>query len=247
MKVNILCHNRLTKRVVQLFHFQNNLAGCRRRDFCLLDLVQVRSAKPQRPDFLIGQGFHLLRGKFPHNFPFLHTQEAVCQIHQIVKPVFRYNDGFSLLLQSADNVCKAVGRCNIQIGGRFIHDIDFRVNRFRRRNRNFLAHPIRQAVQTVIQNVLNFDVCRCPVNMVPNFLMGIPIVLTAESNLTSYLIGKKLAPGVLKNISRDFAALPGWNFFQRLPVHENLAAQFPLVKVGDQAVNHSRQRAFPTS
>ena len=81
LKVNILCHNRLTKRVVQLFHFQNNLAGCRRRDFCLLDLVQVRSAKPQRPDFLIGQDFHLLRGKFPHNFPFLHTQETVCQIH----------------------------------------------------------------------------------------------------------------------------------------------------------------------
>ena len=111
-------------------------------DILSYSLAQVRSAKPQRPDFLIGQDFHLLCGKFPHNFPFLHTQEAVCQIHQIVKPVFRYNDGFFLLLQSADNVCKAVGRCNIQIGGRFIHDIDFRVNRFRRRNRNFLAHPI---------------------------------------------------------------------------------------------------------
>ena len=186
--------------------------------------MQVRSAKSQCLDFLISQSFHLLCGKFPHNFSFLHTQEAVCQIHQIVKPVFRYNDGFSLLLQSADNVCKAVGRCNIQIGGRFIHDIDFRVNRLRRRNRNFLAHSIRQAVQTVIQNVLNFDVCRCPVNMVPNFLMGIPIVLTAESNLTSYLIGKKLAPGVLKYIPCDFAALPGRNLFQRFSVHKNLSA-----------------------
>ena len=53
----------------------------------------------------------------------------------------------------------------------------------------------------MIQNVLNLNVRRRPVNMVPNFLMGIPIVLTAESNLTSYLIGKKLAPGVLKYIS----------------------------------------------
>ena len=172
----------------------------------------------------MGQGFHLLRGKFPHNFPFLHTQEAVCQIHQIIKPVFRYDDGFSLLFQIADNVCKAVGRCNIQIGRRFIHDIDFRVNRLRRRNRNFLAHPIRQAVQTVIQNVLNFDVRRRPVNMALNVLMGIPIVLTAESNLTGYLIGKKLAPGVLKYIPCDFAALPGRNLFQRLSVHKNLAA-----------------------
>ena len=224
MKVNILCHNRLTKRVVQLFHFQNNLAGCRRRDFRLLNLMQVRSAKSQCLDFLISQSFHLLCGKFPHNFSFLHTQEAVCQIHQIIKPMFCYDNGFSLLLQSADNVCKAVGRCNIQIGGRFIHDIDFRVNRLRRRNRNFLAHPIRQAVQTVIQNVLNFDVCRCPVNMVLNVLMGIPIVLTAESNLTSYLIGKKLAPGVLKYIPCDFAALPGRNLFQRFSVHKNLSA-----------------------
>ena len=224
MKVNILCHNRLTKRVVQLFHFQNNLAGCSRWDFRLLDLVQVRSAKPQHPDLLIGQGFHLLRGKFPHNFPFLHTQEAVCQIHQIIKPVFRYDDGFSLLFQIADNVCKAVGRCNIQIGRRFIHDIDFRVNRLRRRNRNFLAHPIRQAVQTVIQNVLNFDVRRRRVNMALNVLMGIPVVLTAESNLTGYLIGKKLAPRVLKYIPCDFAALPGRNLFQRFSVHKNLAA-----------------------
>ena len=224
MKVNILCHNRLTKRVVQLFHFQNNLTGCRRWDFRLLDLVQVRSAKPQRPDFLIGQDFHLLCGKFPHNFPFLHTQETVCQIHQIVKSVFRYDDGFSLLFQIADNVCKAVGGCNIQIGRRFIHDIDFRVNRLRRRNRNFLAHPIRQAVQTVIQNVLNFDVRRRPVNMALNVLMGIPVVLTAESNLTSYLIGKKLAPGVLKYIPCDFAALPRRNLFQRFSVHKNLTA-----------------------
>ena len=210
--------------MVQLFHFQNNLVGCRRWDFRLLDLVQVRSAKPQHPDFLIGQGFHLLCGKFPHNFPFLHTQETVCQIHQIVKPVFRYDDGFSLLFQIADNVCKAVGGCNIQIGRRFIHDIDFRVNRLRRRNRNFLAHPIRQAVQTVIQNVLNFDVRRRPVNMALNVLMGIPVVLTAESNLTSYLIGKKLAPGVLKYIPCDFAALPRRNLFQRFSVHKNLTA-----------------------
>ena len=224
MKVNILCHNRLTKRVVQLFHFQNNLAGCRRRDFRLLNLMQVRSAKSQCLDFLISQSFHLLCGKFPHNFSFLHTQEAICQIHQIIKPMFCYDNGFSLLFQIADNVRKAISRCNIQIGGWFIHDIDFRVNRLRRRNRNFLAHPIRQAVQTVIQNVLNFDVCRCPVNMVPNFLMGIPIVLTAESNLTSYLIGKKLAPGVLKYIPCDFAALPGRNLFQRFPVHKNLSA-----------------------
>ena len=138
--------------------------------------------------------------------------------------MFCYDNGFSLLFQIADNVCKAVGRCNIQIGRRFIHDIDFRVNRLRRRNRNFLAHSIRQAVQTVIQNVLNFDVCRCPVNMVPNFLMGITVVFTAESNLTGNLIGEKLAPGVLEYIPYDFAALPGRNFFQRFPVHKNLAA-----------------------
>ena len=210
--------------MVQFFHFQDNLAGCRRRDFRLLNLMQVRSAKSQCLDFLISQSFHLLCGKFTHNFSFLHTQEAVCQIHQIIKPMFCYDNGFSLLFQIADNVCKAISRCNIQIGGRFIHDIDFRVNRLRRRNRNFLAHPIRQAVQTVIQNVLNFDVCRCPVNMVPNFLMGITVVFTAESNLTGNLIGEKLAPGVLEYIPYDFAALPGRNFFQRFPVHKNLAA-----------------------
>ena len=224
LKVNILSYNRFTKRVVQFFHFQDNFFGCRRLDFCLLNLMQIRSAEPQRLNFLISQSFHLLCGKFPHNFSFLHTQEAVCQIHQIIKPMFCYDNGFSLLFQIADNVCKAVGRCNIQIGGRFIHDIDFRVNRLRRRNRNFLAHPIRQAVQTVIQNVLNFDVCRCPVNMVPNFLMGITVVFTAESNLTSNLIGKKLAPGVLEYIPYDFAALPGRNFFQRFPVHKNIPA-----------------------
>ena len=210
--------------MVQLFHFQNNLAGCRRWDFRLLDLVQVRSAKPQHPDFLIGQGFHLLRGKFPHNFPFLHTQEAVCQIHQIIKPVFCYDDGFSLLFQIADNVCKAVGRCNIQIGRRFIHDIDFRINRLCGCNRNLLTHSIGQAVQAMIQNVLNLNVRRRPVNMVPNFLMGITVVFTAESNLTGNLIGKKLAPGVLEYIPYDFAALPGRNFFQRFPVHKNIPA-----------------------
>ena len=224
LKVNILRYNRFTKRVVQFFHFQNNLAGCRRRDFRLLNLMQVRSAKSQCLDFLISQSFHLLCGKFPHNFSFLHTQEAICQIHQIIKPMFCYDNGFSLLFQIADNVRKAISRCNIQIGGWFIHDIDFRVNRLCRCNRNLLAHSIGQAVQAMIQNVLNLNVRRRPVNMVPNFLMGIPIVLTAESNLTSYLIGKKLAPGVLKYIPCDFAALPRRNFFQRFPVHKNLAA-----------------------
>ena len=109
--------------MVQFFHFQNNLAGCRRRDFRLLNLMQVRSAKSQCLDFLISQSFHLLCGKFPHNFSFLHTQEAVCQIHQIIKPMFCYDNGFSLLFQIADNVRKAISRCNIQIGGWFIHDI----------------------------------------------------------------------------------------------------------------------------
>ena len=36
-----------------LFHFQDNLAGCRRRDFHILNLMQVRSSKPQCLDFLI--------------------------------------------------------------------------------------------------------------------------------------------------------------------------------------------------
>ena len=76
----------------------------------------------------------------------------------------------------------------------------------------------------MIQNVLNLNVRRRPVNMVPNFLMGITVVLTAKSNLACDLIGKKLAPRVLKYISCDFAALPGRNFFQRFPVHKNLAA-----------------------
>ena len=70
----------------------------------------------------------------------------------------------------------------------------------------------------------NFDVRRRPVNMALNVLMGIPVVLTAESNLTSYLIGKKLAPGVLKYIPCDFAALPRRNLFQRFSVHKNLTA-----------------------
>ena len=60
--------------------------------------------------------------------------------------------------------------------------------------------------------------------MVPNFLMGITVVFTAESNLTGNLIGEKLAPGVLEYIPYDFAALLGRNFFQRFPVHKNLAA-----------------------
>ena len=42
----------------------------------------------------------------------------------------------------AGNVRKAISRCNIQIGGWFIHDIDFRVNRLCRCNRNLLAHSI---------------------------------------------------------------------------------------------------------
>ena len=79
-------------------------------------------------------------------------------------------------------------------------------------------------MQAVIQNILNLDVRRCPVNMVLNFLMGITVVFTAESNLTGNLIGEKLAPGVLEYIPYDFAALPGRNFFQRFPVHKNLAA-----------------------
>ena len=138
--------------------------------------------------------------------------------------MFCYDNGFSLLFQIADNVRKAISRCNIQIGGWFIHDIDFRVNRLCRCNRNLLAHSIGQAVQAMIQNVLNLNVRRRPVNMVPNFLMGITVVLTAKSNLACDLIGKKLAPRVLKYISCDFAALPGRNFFQRFPVHKNLAA-----------------------
>ena len=79
-------------------------------------------------------------------------------------------------------------------------------------------------MQAMIQNVLNLNVRRRPVNMVPNFLMGITVVFTAESNLTGNLIGKKLAPGVLEYISHDFSALPGRNFFQRFPIHENLPA-----------------------
>ena len=55
-------------------------------------------------------------------------------------------------------------------------------------------------MQAMIQNILNLDVRRRPVYMVPNFLMGITVVFTAESNLTDNLIGKKLAPGVLKYI-----------------------------------------------
>ena len=224
LKVNILSYNRFTKRVVQFFYFQDYLVGCHRRDFRLLNLMQIRSAKPQCLDFLISQSLHLRCGKFPHNFSFLHTQETVCQIHQVIKPVLCNDNGFSLLFQIADNVCKAISRCNIQIGGWFIHDIDFRVDRLCRCNRNLLAHPIRQTVQTMIQNFLNLDVRRRSVNMVLNFLMGITVVLTAKSNLTGDLIGKKLAPGVLKYIPYDFATLPGRNFFQRFPIHKNLTA-----------------------
>ena len=79
-------------------------------------------------------------------------------------------------------------------------------------------------MQAMIQNILNLDVRRRPVYMVPNFLMGITVVFTAESNLTDNLIGKKLAPGVLKYIPHDFAALPGRNFFQRFSIHKNLPA-----------------------
>ena len=79
-------------------------------------------------------------------------------------------------------------------------------------------------MQAMIQNVLNLDGRRCSVNMVPNFLMGITVVFTAESNVTGNRIGRKLAPGVLEYIPYDFAALPGRNFFQRFPVHKNIPA-----------------------
>ena len=117
--------------------------------------------------------------------------------------MFSYHNRVTIFLDLLDLPSQCFYGWCVQIGRRFIHYIDFRVYRLCRCNRNLLAHSIGQAVQAMIQNVLNLNVRRRPVNMVPNFLMGITVVFTAESNLTGNLIGKKLAPGVLEYIPYD--------------------------------------------
>lgn len=64
-------------------------------------------------------------------------------------------------------------------------------------------------MQAVIQKVLNFIVLGCLEYMGLDFLMGISVIFTAESDFSGYLIGKKLTPGVLEHITYQLPAFPG--------------------------------------
>ena len=157
-----------------------------------------------------------------------------------------YN-GFSLCLQIADNIPEAVGGFDVQICGRLVHDIDLRLNGLSGGDGYLLPHSIGQCVQAVIQKVLNFIVLGCLEYMGLDFLMGISVIFTAESDFSGYLIGKKLTPGVLEHITYQLPAFPGVDFLQRFIPYTDLPAQLPLIEIGDQPIDYTGQRAFSAS
>lgn len=120
----------------------------------------------------------------------LNTEKSVRNIHEIVQAVLCDYNGFSLCLQIADNIPEAVGGFDVQICGRLVHDIDLRLNGLSGGDGYLLPHSIGQCVQAVIQKVLNFIVLGCLEYMGLDFLMGISVIFTAESDFSGYLIGK---------------------------------------------------------
>ena len=133
-----------------------------------------------------------------------------------------------------------MNRCHVQIGGRFVQQIDLRIHRIDGSKGNFLLLPAGESKDIAAQQVFDTECLGCFHHTLSHLFLRHSLVFHAECDFTVGVHIEELCPRVLKYAADLFRDAVHRKIKQILTVQQYLARQLSCEKLRDQAVDEPR-------
>ena len=184
------------------------------------------------------------RGINPFDFSFFQINDSVGQFHQVVQPVFCYQNRFALLFYQPQMLSQLLNGSHIQIGGRFIQQINLWVHGINRSKGDFLLFSAGQLKNISVSQLLNMQIFSCLLYSLSQFLRRASFIFNSKGNLTVYINIEKLRPWILENGANLSGNLIHGDIADFLTIYQHTAMKLPLIKLRDQSIHQPCNRCF---
>ena len=171
------------------------------------------------------------RGINPFDFSFFQINNSVGQFHQVVQPVFCYQNRFALLFYQPQMLSQLLNGSHIQIGGRFIQQINLWVHGINRSEGDFLLFTAGQLKNIPVPQLLNTQIVGCLFHSLYQLLWRTSLVLNAKGDLAVCVHIEKLCPWILENGADLSGNLIHRDIADFLTIYQHTAMKFPLIKL----------------
>ena len=201
------------------------------------DIHQISSPQPHLFTLVTGQPTELHRREDPFDLAPVQVHDPVRYVHQVVEPVLRNQDGLSLPFDQPQMLPQFLDGGHIQIGGRFIQQVDLRVHGIDGGEGDLLFFPAGQLKDIAASETLNVQVSRRLLYALRQFPGRPGLILAAEGDLAGRVHIKKLRSGILEHRADLGGDLIRGKATDLLSIHPHAAGQLTCVKLRDQTVH----------
>ena len=145
--------------------------------------------------------------------------------------MFCYQNRFALLFYQPQMLPQLLNGSHIQIGGRFIQQINLRVHGINRSEGDFLLFTTGQLKNIPVPQLLNTQIVGCLFHSLYQLLWRTGLVLNAKGNLAVCVHIEKLCPWILENGTDLSGNLVHGEAADFLTVYQHTALKLSLVKL----------------
>ena len=184
------------------------------------------------------------RGINPFDFSFFQINNSVGQFHQVVQPVFCYQNRFALLFYQPQMLSQLLNGSHIQIGGRFIQQINLWVHGINRSEGDFLLFTAGQLKNIPVPQLLNTQIVGCLFHSLYQLLWRTSLVLNSKGNLAVCINIEKLRPWILENGANLSGNLIHRDIADFLTIYQHTAMKLSLIKLRYQSIHQPCNRCF---
>ena len=161
--------------------------------------------------------------------------------------MFRNDHRLALRLDKPQMLPQFANRCHIEVGGRFVKQIDLRVHGIDGSKGDFLLLSAGEGKDIAAQQVFDTE-CPGRFRHTPfHPILRHSLVFHAERDLAVGIHIEKLCPGVLKHAADLFGDAIHGKVGEAFAVKQYLAAQFTREELRNQPIDQPGQRGFPAT
>ena len=201
------------------------------------DLHQIRCPQPHLLPLCLGQPAELRRREDALDRSPIQVYDPVRYVHQVVEPVLRNQNGLSLPFDQPQMLPQFLDGGHVQIGGRFIQQVDLRIHGIDGGESDLLLFPAGQLEDIAAAQALDVQVFRRLLHPLRQFSGRPGLILDAEGDLAVRVHVKKLRSGILEHRADLGGDLVRGEAADLLAIHPHAAGQLACIELGDQSVH----------
>ena len=189
--------------------------------------LQINSSQAHVFTLMFRQLPKFFRSINPFDFSFFQINNPVNQLHQVVQPVFRYQNRFSLFFYQLQVLLQFLDGSHIQVRRWFVQQINLGVHGVYRSKGDFLLFTAGQLKNVPVPQLPDMQILCCLFHPFDQFLGRACLILNAEGNLAVCIHIKKLCSWILKNRTNFCGDLVHGEFADFPTVYQHTTIKFP--------------------